>query len=242
MSSAAQDGAGPIRVAIVNDYEIVVAGLAAVLAPYADRVRVVELSAGLPVVSDVDVVLFDTFARRSADSLLPPDLAQGAPRLVVFSWDAGAGAVEQALAAGAHGFVGKGTTALELVEALEHVHRGEPVVVETGPPDLADLADLTDLTDLTGRVAAVDAVLAQAGRWPGDELGLSQREAEVLALICRGLSNEEITAQAFIGINTVKTHIRTLYRKIGVTRRTQAVLWGHAHGFEADRSRDLDPT
>ena len=61
--------AGPIRVAIVNDYEIVVAGVAAMLEPYRDRVSVVELDAGLPVVSDVDVVLYDTFGQVQGDAM-----------------------------------------------------------------------------------------------------------------------------------------------------------------------------
>ena len=56
----------PIRVAIVNDYEIVVAGVAAMLAPYRDRVNIVELDSGLPVVSDVDVILYDTFGQSRA--------------------------------------------------------------------------------------------------------------------------------------------------------------------------------
>ena len=53
---------GPIRVAVVNDYEIVVAGVAAMLAPHRERVSIVELDSSLPVISDVDVILYDTFA------------------------------------------------------------------------------------------------------------------------------------------------------------------------------------
>jgi NarL family two-component system response regulator LiaR len=220
VSTAGHGDGSPLRVAIVNDYEIVVAGMAAVLEPYADRVAVVELTAGLPVVSDVDVVLYDTFAQARA-GVPVDDVVGDNAKLVVFSWADDAEVVGSALEAGAAGFVSKGTSAADLVDALERVHAGEVVV----PPSSA----------------ASDPALAPVGRWPGDEHGLSQRESEVLALICRGFSNEEITAHAYIGINTVKTHIRTLYRKIGVARRTQAVLWGHAHGFEPDRARDLDP-
>lgn len=212
----------PVRVAVVNDYEIVVAGITAVLAPYADRVVVLERTAGLPVVSDVDVVLYDTFAERTGGDVAIDDLTGDGARLVVFSWATGPAVVDAALAAGASGFVSKGTTAADLVDVLERVHAGE--VVRPAEDGAAPAA----------------TPVGELGRWPGGELGLSQRESEVLALICRGMSNEEITAHAFIGINTVKTHIRTLYRKIGVTRRTQAVLWGHAHGFEPDRSRELD--
>ncbi|WP_246142579.1 response regulator transcription factor [Nocardioides rubriscoriae] len=234
MSSAPRDGTRPprpLRIAIANDYEIVVAGIAAVLEPYADRVEVVELVAGLSPISDVDVLLYDTFAQRQGESVPVADLVGDPARLVVFSWNGDAALVAASLAAGASGYVSKGATAGELVDALERVHAGEQVV----PVDMA--------------VAHGDVVPAdpdhgidqeqELGRWPGDEHGLSARESEVLALICRGLSNDEITRQAFIGINTVKTHIRTLYRKIGVERRTQAVLWGQAHGFAPDRVRDL---
>lgn len=214
-----------MRIAVVNDYEIVVAGIAAVLEPYADRVTVVETDAGLPVLTDVDVVLYDTFAQPNADRLPVEKLVADGARLVVFSWNGDAALVQASLDAGASGFVSKGTTAVDLVDALLRVHAGEVVV----PMELEDALQVRREEQ------------RELGGWPGEEHGLSPREAEVLALICQGLSNEEITAHAFIGINTVKTHIRTLYRKIGVTRRTQAVLWGHAHGFDADRVRDLDP-
>lgn len=61
--------------------------------------------------------------------------------------------------------------------------------------------------------------------------GLSEREHQVIALIAAGASNQEISATLFIGLNTVKTYIRTAYRKIGATRRAQAVIWGREHGM-----------
>jgi two-component system, NarL family, response regulator LiaR len=60
---------------------------------------------------------------------------------------------------------------------------------------------------------------------------LSAREAEVLELICRGLSNLEIADQLFVSVNSVKTYVRQIYQKIDVSRRAQAVGWGLAHGF-----------
>ena len=72
------------------------------------------------------------------------------------------------------------------------------------------------------------------GDWPGRDRGLSAREAEVIALITQGLGNDEIADRMFTSINTVKTYIRTAYRKIGVDSRTRAVLWGVDHGFRPD--------
>jgi NarL family two-component system response regulator LiaR len=167
VDSAGHDGARPVRVAVVNDYEIVVAGVTAALEPYADRVVVVEAAAGLPVLSDVDVVLYDTFAQRHGDGVPVGDLVPSGARLVVFSWTGDPDVVRACLDAGASGFVCKGTSAADLVDALERVRAGERVV-----PDGAQATERPEV-----------------GRWPGEELGLSQRESEVLALICRGLSN-----------------------------------------------------
>ena len=79
------------------------------------------------------------------------------------------------------------------------------------------------------------------GDWPGRSAGLTPREAEILALITQGLSNQEIADRAFLSINSVKTYIRTAYRKINVTSRSQAVLWGVDNGFKPDTLRTVDP-
>jgi NarL family two-component system response regulator LiaR len=60
---------------------------------------------------------------------------------------------------------------------------------------------------------------------------LSSRESQIVALIVQGLSNQEIADIAYLSINSVKTYIRTAYRKMGVTRRSQAVVWAMQHGF-----------
>ncbi len=214
-----------MRLAIVNDYEIVVIGVAAALQPFADRVDVIEIAAGQITVSDVDVLLYDTFAQQQGGATPVAELATDSRRLIVFSWEESPEAVQASLAAGASGFVSKRSSALQLVEAVEQVHAGQKVA----PPNV----------DLYTEETAAEAPHAGGvvGRWPGDELGLTPRESEILALICQGLSNNEITDRTFIGLNTVKTHIRALYRKIGVGSRTQAVVWGHQHGFTPDRSR-----
>ncbi len=210
----------PVRVAIVNDYEIVVAGIAAVLAPFSDRVSVVELDSGVPVAGDVDVVLYDSFGQaQGGDVDVARLMAGGRGRLVIFSWNTDAELVEASLAGGASGYIAKGIPAKQLIDLIEAVHRGEQVVPDSATPPEDEAF----------------------GRWPGREHGLSPREAEVLALICQGLSNQEITERAFLGLNTVKTYIRSLYRKIGVDSRTRALLWGIDHGFRPDHVRRPGP-
>jgi DNA-binding NarL/FixJ family response regulator len=102
-----------------------------------------------------------------------------------------------------------------LVAALEAVHAGEMVVSDV--PTRGRSAVGTD--------------------WPGRGEGLSDRESEILALITQGKSNAEVAALTYLSPNTVKSYIRTIYRKIAVGSRTQAVLWGVKHGFTPDHHR-----
>lgn len=213
----------PIRIAIVNDYEIVVEGLAAVLAPYRDRIEVVELDARMPVISDIDVLLYDTFGQVQGDSVDLDQLVQGkVTRVVIFSWNVQQDLVERAIAHGASGYLSKSISAEELVKAIESVHSGEVAIMPVDGPD----AEGDQLNTA----------------WPGVDHGLSAREAEVVALITQGLSNQEIADRCYLSINSVKTYVRTAYRKMQVTRRSQAVLWGIAHGLAPDRSRTIDPS
>lgn len=213
------DDSSPIRVAVVNDYEMVVAGVAAMLEQHPERVRVVELDAGLPVISDVDVILYDTFGQIQGNAVDLEDLVHGSGALVViFSWNLQPELVELAIKRGASGYLSKELNADEMISAIEAVHSGQIV------------------TPANHEAPAQDA----SGDWPGRAHGLTAREAEVIALITQGLSNQEIADRSYLSINSVKTYIRTAYRKIGVSRRAQAVAWGMRHGFEPDRVRVID--
>ena len=206
--------------AIVNDYEVVVAGIAAMLDPFAERVSVVELDAGMPVAQEVDVILYDTFGQVQGDGVDLEDLVRGGhARVVIYSWNVQPDLVDRSISKGARGYVSKAFTAEDVVSAVEAVCHGD--VVRPGPSAPSK---------------------PESGAWPGREHGLSAREAEVIALIAQGLSNQEIADRSYLSINSVKTYVRTAYRKIDVTRRSQAVVWGMTHGFSPDRLRILDPT
>jgi DNA-binding NarL/FixJ family response regulator len=140
-------------------------------------------------------------------------------KVVIYSWNLRPSLIEQAIAGGAWGYLSKVLTGPVIVEALERIVNGEIVIVAG---------------DNESSVGGV-------GDWPGRSAGLSSREAEVMALITRGLSNQEIAERAHVSMNTVKSYIRSAYRKIGVERRTQAVLWGVANGFHPDTARTVDP-
>jgi NarL family two-component system response regulator LiaR len=210
----------PVRIAIADDYEIVVAGIAAALKPYADRVRVVGTDSTVPTVSDVDIVLHDTFGRARGDAFdVDRRRTPSSPRVVVFSWTVQPDLVDLALEQGAAGYLAKSLTAEEIVTALERVNAGECVRA------LGTVGD-----------AGTDGAT-----WPVREHGLTHREAEILALISQGLTNQEIAERCYLSINSIKTYIRSAYRKIGVTRRAQAVAWGMQNGLVPDYSRIVGP-
>ena len=206
-----------LRVALVNDYEVVVRGLAAMLPAYQDVVRIVEMDLNKPVANPVDIALYDTFASTQGDRADVHDLA-GNPRVsrvVVYSWALDEVLVRAAIANGAAGYVSKGIPARQLVTALQEIAAGGRKVW---------IGDQ--------RTPAITA-----GDWPGREEGLTARESEVLALITQGLSNAQIADRTHLSINSVKTYIRSAYRRIGAPSRTEAVLWGVEHGFRPDRLR-----
>jgi DNA-binding NarL/FixJ family response regulator len=205
--------------AIVDDYAVVVAGVASFLS--AERIDVVETGATLSVMSDVDIVLYDTFGQIQGVGIDLEDFVRGSggAKVVIYSWNLNQAIIEQALAGGASGYLSKVLTGPAIVRALERIMDGE-VVVLSGDNETS---------------------VGAAGDWPGRAAGLSPREAEVIALITQGLSNQEIAARAYLSINTVKTFIRSAYRKIDVTKRTQAVVWGIDNGFRPDKLRTIDP-
>jgi NarL family two-component system response regulator LiaR len=202
----------PLRVAIVGDYEIVVAGIAAVLEPYADRVRLIQVAQGSGAsftAHDVDIVLRDGFGRPDEAGDLRALDDPGHPRVVAFSWNVEPAVVSRAIGEGAAGYVAKSLPAEEIVVALERVHAGDRVLALGLEDD--SRADVPP---------------------PGSEAGLSGREHQVLTLITEGFTNQEIARQCFLSVNSIKTYVRTAYRKIGVTRRTQAVAWGIEHRLD----------
>ncbi len=199
----------PVRLAIMDDYEVVVTGLGQMLAAFPDRVQVVELVSMLPVESDVDVLLYDGYSRERVTGPVEEVLATTQARFVLYSWNLAEEVVAEARSKGVAACLSKAMSAEELVDAIERVAGGETLVSENPPGD---------------------APLTQPD-WPGRGAGLSARESEVIALIAQGLTNQEIADRAYLSINTVKTFIRSAYRKIGVERRTQALLWASEHGF-----------
>ena len=211
MDATPTGDATPIRVAVANDYEIVVSGLAAMLSRFPDIVVVEMFLAGAePPSTPIDIVLFDTFGREGIDNgelakiASTPDVG----RVVLFTLSWSDSLTATALDQGASGVISKGLAGEELVEKLREVHAGTVVVA---PP-------------VHGRVTS------GVGRdWPGRSFGLSERESESLVLLAQGLRNLEIARTLYVSEDTVKTHLKRAYRKLGVANRAQATAIALRH-------------
>lgn len=205
----------PIRVVLVDDHEIVLEGLKAILARHVGEVRVVgeavDAAAAQRVVQalDPDVVLSDVRLRGSSGLDLCRQLLERDPsrRIVLLSAYDDEQYLFQALRAGAVGYLLKRVNGAELVAHLERVVEGETVV----DPAMA------------GRAAASAARMQRGEFWPGAQVGLTHRESEVLGLVVAGLSNRAIAARLVLGEETAKSHLRSIYRKLEVNDRAGAV-------------------
>lgn len=203
-----------ITLALVNDYPVVTQGIARMLEDF-DRLEVVELAAGENPSRVVDLVLYDAFAARGRGRYDVVRLLEDERnrKLVVYTWHVADVQVQQALDLGIDGYLSKELDADELAEALIRIHQGERVVE---PKPMSEHIEIAD--------------------WPGRSAGLSPREAEVVALITQGATNDEIARTCYLSINSVKSYIRSAYRKMGVERRSQAVLWGVQNGMQPERT------
>lgn len=189
----------PVRVAVANDYELVIAGVRAMLQGF-DRVTVTDaIIVGEPLSSPVDIVLFDTFGRADDATHGVKQLldTEGVGKVALYTGAPRPSQVGAALDAGASAVLSKARPAASLVDALARVHAGERVVDGTGGH--------------------------QPVPWPGASRGLTARQSEVVALLLQGLSNAEIAAALFVDVNTVKTHLRHAYKALGVRSRSQAL-------------------
>ena len=206
---------GPLTLVIIDDHQMVLDGLKAMLQPYREQVEVVgESSDAREAVRLVarltpDLVLLDIRLRGSSGLDLCAEIVRHQPecKIVFLTVYDDEQYLYQALRVGAAGFLLKRIRGAELVDYLCRIADGEVLI----DPALA------------GRVALSAARLRSGEFWPGAHLGLTQRESEVLSLLVAGLTNRAIAAKLVVSEETVKTHSRGIYRKLSVQDRTAAV-------------------
>lgn len=222
-------GTGPtglIRVLLVDDQELFRAGVAVTLSAQSDIEVIGQAGTGREGVALVDrlepdVVLMDLRMPdldgvEATRAIFAPERAarRSSPvRVIVLTTfdldDRTAGAIRL----GASGFLLKDTSTQVLVDAIRTVHGGHAVLA----PD-----------DLT---ALVEAAFTIRRAPPAAFATLSPKEREVFGAVAGGLSNAEVAAAAFMSESTVKTHVGTVLRKLGLRDRVQVVVFAHQHGL-----------
>jgi DNA-binding NarL/FixJ family response regulator len=208
-----------IRVVLADDHGVVRDGLGRLIAALegielvgvaADGLEAVERCAQLA----PDVVVMDLDMPRLDGIEATRRILTDHPRtaVLVLTSFSDRPRILGAIEAGACGYLLKDVEADEVAAGIRAAARGE------SPVD--------------PRVART-ILTSQAQPDPGAEL--SNREAEVLALLVEGLPNKLIARRLEISEKTVKTHLTSIFRTLGVTDRTQAALWAERHGFSARR-------
>lgn len=204
----------PARVFVADDHQMVREGLRAMLRRRSS-VEVVgeatDLDSTLEAVGTLqpDVVLLDLRLGRDHSLDACPELLRRAPetKVVILTLHDAEMHVFEALRAGVHGYLLKGIRLEPLVQAIEDVRTGKTVL---------DPA-------LGGRLALAAARRGGSRDWPGARVGLSRRESEVLQEMTRGRDNQGIARALYISEDTVKTHVKAVFRKLGAHDRAHAV-------------------
>ncbi|MFC6152798.1 response regulator [Nocardioides yefusunii] len=216
-----------IRVLLVDDQELFRAGIQVILDAQ-PGIRVVgTASDGAEAVSAVralspDVVLMDmrmpemdgVEATRQIFSPAAVAARETPVKVIVLTTFNLDDRAATAIRLGASGFLLKGTSPALLVDAVRTVHAGHAVLA---PEDLATLME--------GQFNTPEVTV------PAAYASLTEREREVFDGVVRGLSNGEIAAASFLGESTVKTHVGSVLRKLGLRDRVQIVVFAYEHGL-----------
>ena len=213
--------ADPIKVLLVDDHQVVRRGLRTFLEVQDDIEVVGEAADGAVVVPLVatlrpDVVVLDIRMPLVDGIQATRDLhrkVENPPRVLILTTFGDDENVYAALHAGADGFLPKRARPAEIVDAVRVVAAGESLLFPAA------------IRSLAARQAPADA---RVGAAVSD---LTPRERDILRLVARGLSNAEIAEEMFLGLQTVKTHVSSVLRKLGARDRTQAVIAAYDSGL-----------
>lgn len=216
----------PIRVLIADDHALVRTGLKLFLSAFEDLALVGEAGSGEEAVrlcscAGTDVVLMDLKMPGMGGVAATRAIREKCPhtRVIALTNFQEAESVQQALRAGATGYLLKNVTAGELAGAIRAAHAGRATLA----PEATQ--------------ALIDATLKPAPAAEGETFRLTPRESEVLALLARGLSNAQIASQLVVSPMTVKFHVSNILSKLGCATRTEAVALALGRGLVAEQQR-----
>ena len=199
--------------AIISAHEIVRTGLVGMFDTRPGSVEVIELEPGAPDHRQPDVILYDVYGLHDGDGDdLDRFVKDHDSAVVAMARDLRPDLAARAVAKGVDACVTLAVCIDDILEVIRSAVAGE------GQPDVDGHGQRR-----LGRVRRV-------GR---GRRAHAPRDRDPAGLLTLGLSNQQIADECFLSINSVKSYIRSAYRRIGVTSRSQAVLWVHpAPGFE----------
>lgn len=212
-----------IRVAVVDDHEMVRRGIISYLATESGIEVIGEAGSGNEAVKLVlkerpDIVLMDLLMENGNGIEATREILKSFPecRIIIITSFYDDEQVFPAIEAGAFSYMLKTANAVEVVNAIKKAALGEPVIE----------------SKVAGKMVSR---FREKERKPHDDL--TEREFDVLLCIGEGMTNQEISEELFIGIKTVKTHVSNILSKLGVTDRTQAYRlcqpkWNHKKAGE----------
>ena len=213
-----------IRVLIVDDHDVVRTGLKFFVQAFDDLELVGEAESGqqaLCLCAQVqpDVVLMDLVMPEMDGISTTRAIRQDCPEIQVIALTSfrEQELVQGALEAGAISYLLKNVTADQLADAIRAAHAQRPTLA----PE------------------ATQALIQAATQPPGPGYDLTPREQEVLALMVEGLSNPEIAKRLVIGLSTVKYHVSSIFSKLGVTSRAEAIALAWQHDLVTGRRQHL---
>jgi DNA-binding NarL/FixJ family response regulator len=216
---------GPIRIAIVDDQQLVRAGFRMVIDSQPDMSVEVEASDGAQALRElarvpVDVVLMDVQMPNldGIEATRRLTALEHSPKVVVLTTFDNDEYVVAAISAGASGFLLKDAQPEDLLAALRTVYRGDAVIAARSTRRL--------LQHVGPMLAGASTALRP--QLPDD---LTPREVEVLEAMAHGLSNTEIAEKFFVSEATVKTHVGRVLAKTGSRDRVQAVVFAYQTGL-----------
>lgn len=221
-----------IRVLLADDHALVRSGFAMVLSVEDDIEVVAQAADGAEAVAAardgaVDVALLDVqMPVMDGIEATRRIVGTGCAKVVIVTTFDREDYLFDALAAGASGFLLKNADPDDLVEAVRAVAGGHAL--------LAPEATLRVIRALTADPSPAAPEPAPAPADPEQRrivASLTEREHEVLRLVCEGLSNAEIAQRLFLGPATVKTHVSNILAKTGSRDRVQAVVFAHRAGL-----------
>ncbi len=226
----------PIRVLIVDDHAVVRQGLRTFIELQDDMQVAGEACNGNEAVllaarTRPDVVLLDMVMPGLGGVEATRKILECSPasRVLILTSFGEDDKIFPAIRAGAQGYLLKDIPPTELVEAIREAYRGR---VHLSPEIARKLMSVAAAATAPAAAGAVRPVPPPEGLHPADDL--TAREREVLALVARGLNNQEIASAMTISEKTVKTHVSSILSKLDVQDRTQAAIWAIKHGLGDD--------